>query len=399
VIMTPTYERNLVSVLAARMRESRRFIQVMAGPRQTGKSTAVTQALAHLSLPQHFVTADRIATRSPEWLEAEWQQARLLTNGRTQAAILAVDEVQNVSQWSSTVKALWDEDARSGIDLRVVLSGSSSLLLQKGLSESLMGRFEMIRSTHWSFAEMHAAFGYELDEYLLYGGYPASALFKDDFQRWLWYMNDAVVEATISRDIVQMEEVRKPALLRNLFMLGCQYSSQELSYRNIQGQLQDRGNVTTIAHYLELLSNADLLCALMKYDEKPLNTRRSSPRLAVFDTSLMSSVQRDDARLLLSDPERRGRLYESAVGAYLLAQSKRELFDVLWWREGNSEVDFVLKKGAELLAIEVKSGRVKGLGGLQDFRSRYPKAELLVVGGENHPLEEFLSTPLPWPLS
>jgi predicted AAA+ superfamily ATPase len=384
------YQRGLVAQLAKRMREPRRFIQVVTGPRQTGKTTAINQALAKIELPYRIIGADIISTDSAQWLESEWQMARTQISGKQKSALFIVDEIQNIPQWSSHVKKLWDEDARTGIDLRVVLSGSSSLLLQKGLAESLMGRFELLRSSHWSLAEMRAAFDYSLDDFLCYGGYPASALLKDDVRRWQDYMNDAVIEATLSRDILQLEDVRKPAVLRRLFLLGCQFSAQELSYRKMLGQLNDKGNTETIAHYLDLLANAGLLCGLQKHYDKLLNIRKSSPRLMVFDTSLLTATSPKEPEFLLANSEKRGHLVESAVGAYLLARSQREHFELLWWRDGNDEVDFVLKKNERVTAIEVKSGRNRKAGGLLEFRRRFPEAKTIIVGDANTTLENFL---------
>ena len=199
------YRRPLVNTLVARMREPRRFIQMLVGPRQTGKSTAIRQALAQVDLPRHVALAS-IDSSSRDWLRAQWLQARNLINEGSPSALLVIDEVQLVSQWSAVVKELWDEDTWSGIDLRVVLTGSSSILLQRGLVEGLTGRFETIRSTHWEFAECKDAFGYSLDDFLFFGGYPGGAALKDDEQRWLSYINDAVIEPSISKDVIALEE-------------------------------------------------------------------------------------------------------------------------------------------------------------------------------------------------
>ncbi|MDR0308702.1 MAG: ATP-binding protein [Coriobacteriales bacterium] len=388
------FERKLVSTITARMHEPRRFMQIVTGPRQTGKTTAIKQALRKTAVPYRFASADVIATQSSEWLESEWQQARDLVSSNNAPALIVLDEVQNIRQWPSTVKALWDEDAWTGTDLRVVLSGSSTLLLQKGLSESLTGRFEILRSTHWSYPEMRQAFNYSFQDFLSFGGYPAGAALKSDPERWKSYMIDAVIETTLSRDVLQMEDVRKPALLRKLFILGCQFSAQELSYRKILGQLDDRGNAETIAHYLDLLNSAGLLCGMQKYDRKGLNTRKSSPRLMVFDTGLLSAASPNSEKLL-NDPEMRGHFVESAVGAYLLAQSKVDRFEVFWWREGDKEVDFVISQGDKLTALEVKSGRVKNTQGILAFQRLYPEARLLVIGDRNNSLEDLLSGKIP----
>ena len=383
------YRRPLVSTLAARMLEPRRFIQMLVGPRQTGKSTAIRQALDQVDLPRHVALAS-IDSSSRDWLRAQWFQARNLIAEGSPSALLVIDEVQLVNQWSAVVKELWDEDAWNGIDLRVVLTGSSSILLQRGLTEGLTGRFETIRSTHWEFSECQDAFGYSLDEFLFFGGYPGGAALKGDEQRWLGYLNDAVIEPSIAKDVIALEEVRKPVLMRKLFHLGAPYSGQELSYRKILGQLDDAGNATTIAHYLDLLDGAGLLCGLQKYDSKLIREKASSPRLMVYDTALMTATYGRYRGFLLTDPERKGHLVESAVGAFLLAQSKKQHFEVHWWREGSNEVDFVLTQGDEVIAIEVKSGRVKSLKGLTAFVNQVPHARTLIVGSSSCPLEAFL---------
>ncbi len=388
------YERSLVNKLADRMNEPRRFIQMLIGPRQTGKSTAIRQALERVDIPRHVALAS-IDSASRDWLRSQWLLARNLITPETPSAILVIDEVQLVDQWSSVAKELWDEDAWSDIDLRVVLSGSSSLLLEKGLKEGLTGRFEVLRSTHWTYEECREAFDYTLNDFLYFGGYPGSAPLIGDEPRWLEYMNDSVIEPSISKDVISLEEIRKPALMRRLFYLGAPYSGQELSYRKMIGQLDDAGNTTTIAHYLTLLSDAGLLCGLQKYDPKLLRQKASSPRFAVYDTSLMTATYGQYRSFLLTDPERKGHLVESAVGAYLLARSVQEKFDVAWWREGTNEVDFVISQGESLVAIEVKSGRIKQTKGMTAFINKFPKARSIIVGSSQAPLEEFLLGKVP----
>lgn len=390
----PPYRRPLVKTLIERMNEPRKFIQMLIGPRQTGKSTAIRQALKDIELPVHIALAS-IDSSSRDWLRSQWLQARSLINTTNTTAILVIDEVQLIDQWSSVVKELWDEDTWSGIGLRVVLSGSSSLLLEKGLTEGLTGRFEIIRSTHWSYRECRDAFGYELDDFLYFGGYPGSAPLRNDKDRWLDYMNGSVIDPSISKDVILMEAVRKPALMQRLFRIGASYSAQELSYRKIMGQLDDAGNTTTLAHYLSLLDDAGLLCGLTKYDPKILKQKASSPRFMVYDTSLMVATYGVYRDFLLTDNERRGHLVESAVGAYLLARSKKEHFDVHWWRDGTAEVDFVLSSGEEVVAIEVKSGRIKSTKGLAAFVNRFHNAKTIIVGSSDCSLEDFLLGKIP----
>ncbi|KAA8816080.1 ATPase [Bifidobacterium rousetti] len=386
-----SYERKLVDRLVARLREPRRFMQVVAGPRQTGKTTAVRQALAKAGLPHRFARASQELGMAREWLRREWGEARLLAARSDGPVVLVVDEIQMVPQWSAVVKSLWDEDTDNGSGPLVVLTGSSALLLQKGLRESLAGRFELLRCQQWDFGEVRDAFGMGLDDYLFFGGYPGSLPLRGDPGRWLAYMNDAIVGPSILNDVIGLERIAKPALMRALFSLGAAYSAQEMSYRKIMGQLDDAGNTTTIAHYLDVLSDAGLLAGIQKYSGQTVRRRASSPQLAVYDTSLMTASYGPARDLLLADPDRRGHLVESAVGAYLLRRSASEGFEVNWWRDrDNREVDFVVTSGVSRTAIEVKSGRIRRLDGLDAFCAAYPGTRTMVVGSYETPLEDFL---------
>ncbi|MFA5467540.1 MAG: ATP-binding protein [Sphaerochaetaceae bacterium] len=387
------FERKLVSVLIRRLSEPRKFIQIVTGARQTGKTTALTQALSKLPGHKHYISADDPGIYSREWLKNEWQLARY--KAQTESVILAIDEIQKVKDWQSTVKLLWDEDSRQNRDLKVVMTGSSSLLLQKGASESLMGRFEILYSSHWSYGECKEAFGFTLDDFLFFGGYPGAASLINDEERWARYIGLSIVEPTISQDILMMEEVRKPALLRSLFLLGSSYSSMEVSYTKLMGQLQDAGNTVTLAHYLELLNRAQILSGLQKFAGNKISVRKSSPRLIPYNTAFMTYSVGATRRRFLNNPSDRGHLIESAVGAYLLSRSQEEGFDVFWWRDRDKEVDFVLQKGKSVTAIEVKSGRIKNVGGSLEFMKLYPDAFSMVVGGPRFTLEEFLLGKVP----
>ncbi len=382
------YRRKISTVLQQRLMGPRSFMQVVMGPRQTGKTTAIKQAVKACGLPCRVASADSSRELAGHWIDLEWRQARQLTSNGSRA-ILVLDEIQKVTGWSETVKALWDEDSWNDTELLVVLSGSSSLLLGSGLTESLAGRFELLRSTHWSLSEMSEAFGYSFEDYLMFGGYPGAAILKSDVDRWREYMRDSIVESTISRDVLQMEDVRKPALMRALFELGAQYSAQEISYRKLLGQLDDKGNTDTVRHYLDLLSKAGMMSGLQKYDARQVRSRASSPRLLVHDPSLMFSMWRG-AGDLLADSALRGHLVETAVGARLIARAQTEGFGLYWWREGNLEVDFVAKRGdGALAAIEVKSGRVSK-SGMTEFLAQNPQAKPMIVGDRNVLVEQFL---------
>lgn len=390
-----TYRRGAFGTLLARLREPRRFIQVLAGPRQAGKTTLAHQALAELELPSHYASADEPGGRDRAWLEAQWAIGRTLSaGGGTKGAILVLDEVQKIAAWSDLVKLLWDQDSAASSRLRVVLLGSAPLLIQRGLGDSLAGRFELIRVPHWSFPEMREAFDWDLDRYVYFGGYPGSAGLIKDRQRWTSYILDSLVETSVSRDILLLTRVDKPALLRQLFRLACDYSGQILSFSKMLGQLQDAGNTTTLAHHLELLGGAGLVVGLQKFSGSRVRQRGSSPKLLALNSALVSAHLDLSLSAARKQPEVWGRLVETAVGAHLVNTAGGSGVEVLYWRERNREVDLVLRRGGTLVALEVTSGRRKdSLPGFEAFRREHPKAKPLLVGGQGVPLAEFLSEP------
>jgi predicted AAA+ superfamily ATPase len=387
------FRRPQGAVLARRLREPRRFIQVVAGARQVGKTTLVQQVVERAKLPVRFASAAEPTLRGAEWISQQWEAARLAAGPK--GGILVLDEVQKAVGWSESVKRLWDEDTRARRPLKVVLLGSAPLLVQKGLTESLAGRFEILRLPHWSFAEMRDAFDFSLDQYVCFGGYPGSAPLAREASRWRRYILDSLVETTISRDVLLLTRVDKPALLRRLFELGCRYSGQVLSYTKMLGQLHDAGNTTTLAHYLELLGGAGLLTGLAKFSGRVARQRGSSPKLQVLNTALMSAqsgIFFDEARV---DGESWGRLVESAVGAHLANAAAAGECELFYWRERNREVDFVVRAGREITAVEVKSGRGRDTRpGLAAFAEAFKPARRLLVGGDGIPVEEFLLRPV-----
>lgn len=384
-----TFERRIVATIKERINEQRKFIQIVIGPRQTGKTTAVSQALEGYTHPYLMVEATK-GESTADWLRAQWYLARNQLAGSVNAALLIIDEIQYVPNWSAVVKTLWDEDTRSKNDLRVLLTGSSATLIQEGLNESLAGRFELIHSTHWTLAECREAFGYSLEDYLFYGSYPGAAGLRGDGSRWLRYLKSSIIEPTIANDVLLSNDVRNPELMRRLFELGAAYSAQEISYRKLLGQLDDKGNAATIAHYLHLLDGAGMMSGLQKFDGKLLREKASSPRLMVHNTALMTASFGRRRAKLLSEPDLRGHLVESAVGAYLINRSRDEDFQVFWWRDGKDEVDFVIAAEDALTAIEVKSGRVKLTTGMARFIVENPQAHAIVVGSPECSLESFL---------
>jgi predicted AAA+ superfamily ATPase len=387
------YKRQIFSTVIKRLSEPRRFIQVLTGPRQTGKTTLVQQIIAELDIPSLYATADEPALKDRIWIEQQWQACRskLLKSG---TGILVLDEIQKIPAWSETVKRLWDEDSFSGLGLHVILLGSSPLLVQTGLSESLAGRFETIAVTHWSYPEMRDAFGWNLEQFIYFGGYPGAAPLIEDNQRWRNYIMDSLVETSISRDILLMSRIDKPAMLRRLFELGCQYSGQILSFQKMLGQLQNVGNTVTLSHYLRLLQGAGLLAGLQKYSQRALRQRASSPKFVVLNTALMSLFLFKTFDEIRNDYEQWGRLVESTVGAHLLNSSFQSDIQVFYWAGDNREVDYVLARGKSIAAIEIKSGRRKNtLPGMEVFNRKYDVKKNILVGSSGISVEEFLNRP------
>ena len=407
-----SFQRAQVAVLSQRLDEPPHRLIALFGPRQTGKTTIVLQALQQISpacrrylavdepdLPRFRIRGDRLApsfpltqVRDTNWLVRNWEQARLDAE-RAGRFVLVFDEIQKIPQWSETVKGLWDADRARNCPLHVVILGSAPLRVQSGLNESLAGRFEPLRVTHWSFDEMSSAFGFDLPKFLYFGGYPGAVPFVRDPNRWRRYILGALVEPNIEKDLLAMTRVDKPALLKRLFELGAAYSGQILSYNKMLGQLQDAGNTTTLARYLDLLSNTGLVAGLPKYFRQPYRRRASSPKLNVLNTALMTAGSGYSFDQAMADRTFWGRIVESAVGAHLFNTAPPGM-RIHYWRESPHEVDFVLRRGPRIVAIEVKGGaKTKPLRGLDAFRERFRPSRILLVGEGGIPLEEFLTAP------
>ena len=385
------FKRQQATVLQSRIAEPRRFIQVIAGARQVGKSTMVKQVTQELTVPHLLTTAEEAPDKNPAWISYVWQQARqAMKLNHYPEFLLVIDEIHKLDNWSEVVKAEWDADTMRDVNLKVVLLGSSRLLIKDGLTESLAGRYELIEMEHWSFSEMHEAFGMSAEQYIYYGGYPGAATLLEDEKRWRKYMRDSIIEPAITKDVLTTKRVLKPALLKQLFQLGCAYSGELLSFNKIIGQLQEAGNTSTLANYLQLLDESKLLCGLQQFAADDARKYKSVPKYQVYNSGLLSANNPLSFKDVYLSPMEWGKWVESAVGAYLVNHADRLEYKVYYWRHDSDEVDFILQRSRQLVAIEVKSGRRKMNQGLTHFREQFHPTTELVVGGEAMPIEQFL---------
>ena len=389
------YKRAEYQIIKNRLEEPRKFIQVVMGARQIGKSTVVKQVLKDLDLPYLFYSADNVPASNTAWVSDCWEAVRSLKRSKNwESAILVIDEIQKVPNWSEVVKKEWDDDTFNDRNIKVLLLGSSRVRLEKGLSESLAGRFEEIRMGHWSYVEMRDCFGWSLDQYIFYGGYPGAAPLVDDEDRFQQYIQSAIIDATINKDILMDTPIGKPALLRQTFELGAAYSGELLSLNKMLGSLQDAGNTSTLSGYLNLLAESGLLCGLQKYSIDMARRRASIPKLQVYNNALKTVYSPMPFNQAVLDRKSWGRIFESGVGAYLVSQAFVHRFDVFYWRERNDEVDFILRKKNSLVAIEVKGNAEKRTEGLDKFRELFKSTSSFIVGDGGIKAEEFMSMDL-----
>ena len=389
------YKRAEYQLITERMKEPRKFIQVVMGARQIGKSTVVKQVLKDLDMPYQFFSADNVPATNSAWISDCWAAVRSLKESRGwESVILVIDEIQKIVNWSEVVKKEWDDDTFHDRDIKVLLLGSSRVLLEKGLSESLAGRFEEIRMSHWSYQEMKECFGFSLDQYMFYGGYPGAATLIGGEDRFSQYIQSAIIEATINKDILMDTPISKPALLRQTFELGAAYSGELLSLNKMLGSLQDAGNTVTLAGYINLLDESGLLCGLQKFSMDMARRRASIPKLQVYNNALKMVYSTLSFEQAILNRRAWGHIFESGIGAYLVSQAFVHRFEVFYWRERDDEVDFVLRKKGSVAAIEVKSNAEKRTNGLDKFRKLFNPQAAFIVGDGGISAEDFLSMDL-----
>jgi hypothetical protein len=384
------YRRPQFTEVLERMNEPRKFIQVLAGPRQVGKSTLIDQVLEACPLPNYLYNADGIDENDTDWIRRIWEGVRTQMDTKQQTeAVLVIDEIHKINLWSELVKREWDADTRSRRQLKVFLLGSSRLMLRKGLTESLAGRFELIRLGHWTLQEMEDAFGWTLDEWIYFGGYPGSAGLIKDLRRWRKYIKEALVAPAIEKDVILTSNIYKPTLMKQLFELGCSYSSELLSLTKALGQLQDAGNVTTLSSYLEILNQCNLLTGLQKYSNDKARRYQSVPKFQVYNNALLTAYKGTTYEKDRIDPQIWGRWVESAVGTYLLGGIEEGGYNVFYWRERSDEVDYIIVRQGETIALEVKSGRRGMNSSLPKFCEKFYPKRALVIGTDGIPFQDF----------
>lgn len=393
--METVYRRAQFNELLARINEPRSKMQVIVGPRQVGKSTLISQVLEEYALPFDSYSADDVIGTSADWLTQIWESQRMKMDVRGETKrLLVIDEIQKIKNWSETVKAEWDRDTREKRALTVVLLGSSRMLIEKGLTESLAGRFELIRLSHWTYPEMRDCFGWSLRQYVYFGGYPGAAQYINNETRWRNYIKDSLIEPSITKDVLMDTKIMKPQLLRQLFEIGSSYSGELLSLTKVAAQLQDAGNVTTLAGYLHLLDECGLLCGLQKFAEDDARKYNSVPKFQVHNNAIRNVYTDDGFQEVIEDPKLWGRYVESAIGAHLVSQAPIYDYKVYYWRDKKDEVDFVLARRNKKIAIEIKSGRRTTNQGLSVFSQVYHPHKAFVVGSGGISFEEFLSIDL-----
>lgn len=386
------FERQHLAILKSRMAEPRRRIQIVMGPRQVGKSTMVGQFVDQAEVPCDFFAADGVSRFDISWIANRWQESRLKMDIHGEAErILIIDEIQKIDNWSEQVKKEWDEDTRAGRNLKVILLGSSRVLLQKGLEESLEGRFETLKMGFWEWPEMRDAFGFSIDQFIYFGGFPGLAPDVCDEDRWRDLMEDTIISPILSRDILEVDEIRNPSLLRQVFEIACMESAKELSLTKMQGTMNN-GTVPTIKTYLDILNKTMTVCPLQKYSPSEIKEKQSVPKMQVYNNGFRNRYGLYTFTQARTNPAEWGRQVESAVGAFLANRSVLDSFELLYWRnDKKQECDYVLKKGQALVAIEVKSGRADDISGFENFKEIYSDriVSSLIVGPEGLPLEDF----------
>ena len=360
-----------IKVLKANLASSH-LIQVVQGPRQTGKTTGVLHFLKSQKKIFHYVSADGVLGNGLSWILNEWQKAC-----DKKAAYFVVDEIQKITDWPGVIKQIGDKNARSAKPIQFILLGSSSLQIQKGLTESLAGRYQIVPVHHWNFLESKKLVPkMTLEQFLEVGGYPGSYRFLKNHDTFTNYIKQSIVEPVLHIDLLSFSRIQKPALFKQVFEILCHYPAQEISYTKLLGQIQDKGNTDLIKTYISFYERAFLFKSLQKFSARPVKIKSSSPK--VLPLSPCFSLFGHSNNLL-------PRVFEATVGAQLL----RLPGELYYWREKNKEVDFVFRYKKTTYAIEVKWGNKKNSSGMDVFLKKFKTAVPVFINRNNY--ESFLS--------
>jgi predicted AAA+ superfamily ATPase len=358
-------------------------IQLLSGPRQVGKTTLLLEIAERERGAAIYAAADGPEAALPGFWERLWGEAESRASA-VKRAVLLLDEIHLMPQWAARLKGEWDRARRRKVPIHVIATGSSALRLSSGSRESLAGRFERTVLTHWSASSLSDIFGVPRSEVsdlvVRRGTYPGAFQYSEDVGRWTAYVRDSILEPAIGRDILAIEAVRKPALLRQVFGVCASSPAQIVSLQKLQGQLQDSGALETIAHYLQLLEEAFLVVPLTKHSTRAARQRAAPPKLVTLNNALLAVVEPRGIPDASRDSARYGAWVENACIAYAWNSGQR----VSYWREEPHEVDAVLEGSWGAFAVEVKTGplTVSDLRGLGEFTRRFPKYVPLVLCDE-----------------
>jgi len=388
-----TYKRNIVKEIIKALNQNIKLIHIIVGPRQVGKTVVSQQISLKWSGAVVEASADSPVPLDSEWINFQWDKAIRLVK-QNKKVLIIFDEIQKVKGWSEVLKLLWDRELKENLGISVLVLGSSSLLLQKGLSESLAGRFMLYKCNHWSFIEMRDAFGWDFDKWVYFGGYPGAVQFINNENVWKKYIMDSLIETVLNRDVLQLQTVNKPALLRNLFGLSALHPAEILSYNKMLGQLQEAGNTTTLAGYLKLLETAFLISGLELFKQGRRLKKGSSPKLIIWNNALINALNIGSFEDALKNKSLWGRLIENCVGAYLLNTLRDISHEIYYWHYRDYDVDFIVKSPGKTWAVEVKSGKPRNPKGLKEFIKRYPDSKPMIIGSGGIELEDFFTLDL-----
>lgn len=380
----PTYRacRELLLQRLAEPAPSR--IQLLAGPRQVGKTTLLLELAEKLGSVAIYVAADGPEASLPGFWERLWARAESCAKADGRAVVL-LDEAHVLHDWATRLKGEWDRLRRRRLAVQIVATGSSALHLGLGSRESLAGRFERIVLSHWSAASLvdvfHVDPGDAAEMLVRMGAYPGAFAYRDDLDRWAAYVRDAILEPAIGRDLLALAPVRKPALLRQVFAVCASSPAQIVSLQKIQGQLQDPGAIETVAHYLALLEEAFLVAPLVKHSLKTARRRAAPPKLVTLSNAFLAITHPHGMPDREREPARFGMWVENACLAFAWNAGQR----VSYWREEPFEVDAVIEGNWGKWAVEIKTGAVSpaDLRGLTEFTRRYTDYRPLVLCDAN----------------